>query len=170
MTATTYVGAAYSCPSSRTRVELPAGFVELRDIRASAIERRLGYFRDDRFVIFGYCPGGGEILWKDNRSAGFGTGGWQTLLYEIAPLAAQHGAWLGSLESAGTHVLLLDRHEGTVYAAPRTQAEAYLAQVYGRLAPRRPCLCAGADCDSCLVKTCILHPSNRGKTRMEAGA
>ncbi|HWB53704.1 MAG TPA: hypothetical protein VG722_05905, partial [Tepidisphaeraceae bacterium] len=107
---------------------LPPDAVALVELRATAVERRLGYFRAERFVIFAYCPGGGEVIWKDGHSSGFGTGAWRMFLEEIAPLAAQYDVDLGGLESIGTHVLLLDRSRGVVYAAPRNSAEQYLAQ------------------------------------------
>jgi hypothetical protein len=130
---------------------LPAEFGELVEFREVSVEHKLGYFGDDRFVLFGYAPEGGEVVWKDGRSYGFGTGGWQTFLEEIAPLAARHGADLGTLTAAGTHVLVMDRERGTLCTAPREAAEAFMACVYPgwrRLRRHRqrrrarPCLCA----------------------------
>src|SRR5690348_11120467 len=107
---------------------LPRGAVALVEFRAAAIEQGLAYFRAERFVIFGYCPGGGEVIWKDGDSSGFGTGGWRTFLEEIAPVARRYGINLGGVNSVGTHVLLVDRAKGAVYAAPRESAETFLAK------------------------------------------
>lgn len=142
-------------------VPLSVDFVELTKIRATSIEHRLGYFGKERFVIFGYCPGGGEVVWKDGLSYGFGAGGWQVFLYELAPLAACHGAALGSLQSAGTHVLVMDRLRARTFAAPRERAEAFMARVCAQPPPSQPCLCAITECARCPMRTCILHPSHR---------
>lgn len=135
-------------------VRSPSEFIELVGLRSSSIEHRLGYFRDEPYVIFGYCPGGGEVIWKDGHSSGFGTGGWKTFLWEIAPLAARNGANLGSVMAAGSHVLLLDRARQVVYAAPRKSAEDFLARVNGIASPMRLCLCGMLDCASCPIKSC----------------
>src|SRR6185312_11333860 len=131
---------------------LPPGIIELAELHSVSIDRQLGYFRDERFVLFGYCPGGGEVVWKDGHSAGFGTGGWRTFLEEIAPLANRLGCSLGSATSAGTHVLLVDRARGTVYVAEREPAEEFLARIYGIPPPTRRCLCALMDCATCLAR------------------
>lgn len=141
------------------RILRPPGFVELIELRSVSMEQRLGYFRSDPVVIFGFCPGGGEVIWKDGHSSGFGTGGWKVFLYEIAPVAARYGRWLGSLESAGTDVLVLDRTRTTFFAASRAHAEAFLMRVYGLPISNRPCLCTRLDYANCSVKTCIFHPS-----------
>jgi hypothetical protein len=135
-------------------VQLPRDAVPLAALRADATAHALGYFRSERFVLFGYCPGGGEVVWKDGHSAGFGTGGWQTFLDQVAPLAARRGVNLGGPTAIGTHVLLIDRALGTVHAAPRAPAEDFLARVNGLPAPTRRCLCALMDCASCPVRTC----------------
>jgi hypothetical protein len=137
---------------------LPANAVELVDLRCASIEHRLGYFRDAPFVIFGYCPGGGEVIWRDGESSGFGTGGWRLLLYEIAPRAARQGVNLGDTTTAGTHVLLMDRVRGAVYGVTREEAEAFLARVSGVPVRRRRCLCALMNCDDCPLRaTCKAH-------------
>jgi hypothetical protein len=135
---------------------LPPSAVELIELRSASIERRLGYFRDAPFVIFGYCPGGGEVIWKDGQSSGFGTGGWKIFLQEIAPLAARCGASIGNLASIGTHVLLMDRIRRAVYALPRESAEDFLARIYGSPRSTRRCLCALMDCAACPLRAgCI---------------
>jgi hypothetical protein len=134
-------------------IVLPKGAVALIEFRARAIERGLGYFRCERFVIFGYCPGGGEVIWKDGHSSGFGPGGWRMFLHEVAPIARRHGISLGDMTGPGTHVLVIDRAGDLVYAAPRESAEMLLAHVNGISPPRRPCLCGLLHCASCPVHT-----------------
>ena len=141
--------------------QVPAVFLQLTEIHATAIDHRLGYFRCQRYVIFGFCPAGGEVVWKDGLSYGFGAGGWQTFLYEIIPTATRHGVFLGNLRSAGTHVLVMDRVQDVAYAAPRAAAEAFLAAAYGQPVPSRACLCSLTGCDDCPMHSCILHPSRR---------
>jgi hypothetical protein len=131
----------------------PPDAIDLPELRGASIEHRLGYFGDEPVVVFGYCPGGEEVIWKDGRSSGFGTGGWRTFLQECAPLAARRGASLGDLTSVGTHVLLMDRLRGRVFAVPRQSAEDFLARVYGLPPPTRPCLCALTDCAACPLRT-----------------
>ena len=131
---------------------LPSNAVELIELRSASIEHRLGYFRDEPFVIFGYCPGGEEVIWKDGHSSGFGAGGWKIFLQEIAPLAARRGASVGDLTSAGTHVLLMDRIRGVIYATPRKSAEEFLAQIYGVALPHRCCLCSLVNCAACPLR------------------
>src|SRR5690242_2592893 len=133
-------------------LQLPAAIVELTEVRCVSIDRKLGYFRDERFVIFGYCPAGAEVVWKDGHSLGFGTGGWWTFLEEIAPMAARRGYGLGSATTAGTHVLLVDRTRGTVYVAEREPAEGFLSRVHGQPGPTRRCLCALTNCAACPVR------------------
>ena len=141
---------------------LPAGFVRLAELVSSTIERQLGYFRNERVVVFGYCPGGGEVIWRDGSSSGFGAGGWRVFLEEISPLAARMGVKLGDLESIGTHVLLMDRLTGDVYGVPRDLAEATLARFYGTPTPNRPCLCTLGNCATCPVGDCAMSAAFRG--------
>ena len=148
-------GSEWGVPACAERsARPPPEFIELVELRSASLEHRLGYFRDEPFVIFGYCPGGGEVIWKDGHSSGFGTGGWKSFLWEIAPLAARRGAFLGDERSAGTHVLWVNRLRGAAYAAPREMAEDRLARVNETPAPRRRCLCALIDCASCPIYTC----------------
>jgi hypothetical protein len=151
----TTVAGRSSRPRSPTASRpLPPDAIELPELRGASIEHRLGYFGDDPVVVFGYCPGGGEVIWKDGRSSGFGTGGWRAFLQEFAPLATRHGASLGDLASVGTHVLLMDRVCGAVCAVPRESAEEFLARAYGLPPPTRPCLCAlTTDCAACPFRT-----------------
>jgi hypothetical protein len=141
---------------------LPVHAIELVELRSASIEHRLGYFGDAPFVIFGYCPGGGEVIWRDGESSGFGTGGWRILLYDIAPRAARHDVNLGDTTRAGTHVLLMDRARGAVYGVTREEAEAFLTRVYGVAARKRRCLCALMNCDDCPLRaTCKAHFGGR---------
>lgn len=143
------------CSAMRARdLVLPDGTVTLIEFRAAAVAQGLGYFRTERFVILGYCPGGGEVVWKDGHSSGFGTGGWRIFLEEIAPVSKRYGVNLGGVDRVGTHVLLIDRVQDTVYAMPRDSAETFLANINSIPLPKRPCLCALLDCRSCPVRTC----------------
>jgi len=133
--------------------DLPADFVEFSQLGIVSVEHKLGYFGNDPWVIFAYCAGGGEVIWKDGRSSGFGTGGWKMFLDEIAPLALRHGIHLGAIGAAGTHVLLIDRLQHVVYAAPRQSAERFLCQRYDMPPPRHHCLCGIKDCADCATLT-----------------
>lgn len=125
---------------------LPEDALALVELDSTEIERRLGYFRDEPFVVFGYCSGGGEVIWRDGRSSGFGTGGWQVFLEEIAPVAAKHRANLGSLEATGSHVLIVDRIRRKVYVSSRQSAEAFVSRI-GDLRPAsRRCMCGWTAC------------------------
>lgn len=121
---------------------LPVGANELPELRSVDVSHRLGYFGNERFVIFGFCCGGGEVIWKDHRSYGFGTGGWKLLFDELAPLAARYGATLGGMAGPGSHVLMAGRLHGMVYTVARNCAEQFLAAVCGNAPPARRCLCA----------------------------
>ncbi len=54
-------------------VRLPQDFIELIELRPALSEHKLGYSRSEPFVIFGYCPGGGEVIWRDEYPSGVGT-------------------------------------------------------------------------------------------------
>ena len=163
-------------------VSLPPEATELIELRSTSIQNRLGYFRDEPFVIFGYCPGGGEVIWKDGHSSGFGTGGWKILLYEIAPLAARRGVNIGTINSAGTHVLLMDRLNGKLYAVSRVAAEDFIARAYHLAASKKPCMCSVMACAHCPVRTCcragcagegpleVSEPVHRSLTQARPGA
>src|SRR6185437_12181049 len=76
-------------------------------------------------------------------------GGWKIFLDDIAPLAQQLGVDLGTIDSVGSHVLLVDRQDHRTYAAPRPSAERFLCEWYGLAIPRRQCLCGHINCASC---------------------
>lgn len=102
-------------------------FVSLGQQVNSRIDRQLGYFGNERFVFFYYEPRGEEVMWKDGRSYGFGTGAWETFLRDIAPLAEAAGASVGNSESAAEDVLLVDRATRSAYFAQRGRAEKLVA-------------------------------------------
>lgn len=129
-------------------------FVELNALRSSTIARQLGYVGTRPFVMFSYCRGGGEVIWRDGHSSGFGFGGWRSFLWEIAPLASRHGASLATESSIGKHVLLMDLVRKVVYTAPREAAEEFLAWAYRVPLSTRPCLCSRSDCAVCPERTC----------------
>lgn len=97
--------------------------------RLAYLERQLGYFGGARYVAFRYEPRGEEVVWDDGRSSGFGTGGWQTFLDQVAPAAADCGANVGAggADAPATHVLLIDRTTRQAFFAERAAAEALLA-------------------------------------------
>jgi hypothetical protein len=123
----------------------PACFKEVVELAGSALERKLGYFGNARFVVFSFHPMASEVIWNDGRSSGLGGGGWQAFLTECVPAARQVGAHLGSRSDAGSEVLLLDRTGGTTYAVPRECAEEFLARENGRPLPTHRCLCGMKD-------------------------
>lgn len=94
------------------------------------------------------------MIWRDGHTSGFAAGGWRVFLEEIAPPATRAGANLGAQERAGTHVLLMDRGRGMLYAAPRESAEDFLSQIYGIPRPTRRCLCALMGCALCPISDC----------------
>lgn len=133
----------------RLAVSPPGDFVELAEFHVPSIARQLGYLGDDPFVLFGYCPWVFEVIWRDGRAFGFGNDGWRTYLLEIGPVAKGHGADIGTTTCLGTHVLLMDRLRKRLYAARRESAEKFLARLYGKPSPERPCLCPRTSCVHC---------------------
>jgi hypothetical protein len=134
-------------------IEAPGDFIDCTELGLISVDQKLGYFGDAPLVIFAYCAGGGEVIWKDGHCSGFGAGGWKVFLNEIAPLALSRGVDLGSIHSSGTHVLLIDRHYHAVYAAPRKSAEHFLCKYYGLPLPVRKCLCGLMNCGACASHT-----------------
>lgn len=139
---------------SSSRWPPPRDFTVLAQLRSASLEHKLGYFGDEPFVLFGYCPGGEEVVWRDGHASGFAGGGWRAFLWEIAPVAARHGVDLGSSNRLGTHVLFMDRRRGVLYAGPRESAERFLSLLYGVPPPTRPCLCSRTGCALCPVRDC----------------
>ena len=107
---------------------VPSSFLKLSDRLQQCCPRQLGYFGQDRFVMFYFEPRGGEVVWTDTRTCGFGTGAWQVFLDEIEPLARQHGVNLGNTESKGQHALIIDRHWGHAYFAGQREGRSFLAE------------------------------------------
>src|SRR4051812_37286992 len=110
---------------------VPPGFLKLstadrQQQQCWGCDRELGYFGQDRFVMFYYEPRGQDVIWVDGRSSGFGTGGWQYFLDEIEPLARRLGVDAGSTTSRGRHALIIDRHFGQAYFAERDDAQAFV--------------------------------------------
>ncbi len=139
---------------SMSRWSPPRDFTVLAELCSAAVEHKLGYFGNEPFVLFGYCPGGEEVVWRDGHASGFSGGGWRAFLWEIAPVAARHGADIGSADRLGTHVLFMDRRRGALYAGPRESAERFLSLLYGVPLPTRPCLCSRTGCALCPVRDC----------------
>lgn len=121
---------------------IPPEFIELKKFRAVTLDRKLGYFGNQRFVIVGYSDRAQEIFWKDGQSSGFGLGHWQFFMDTLTPAAAAQGIDLGDIGRPGRHVIVLDRQEKAVYATCRNCAESYLAACYGTPPPARACMCA----------------------------
>lgn len=119
-------------------VTIPEHFTEVLEPRLRSADRRLGYMGSQRFVIFDFSVEGGEVLWRDGHSCGFGSGGWQLFLGELASHAAQLGATLSSHDAEGTHVFIVDRLHRAAYLALRQHAQDFLEGLYEyqRLAPR----------------------------------
>lgn len=107
---------------------VPSDFVPVRQCLHQSIERKLGYFRQARFVMFYYEPRGAEVVWNDGGSYGFGCGGWMTFLDEIAPLARRQGINIGGDEEAGDHVLVVDRELKQAWFADRDSAKSLIAE------------------------------------------
>ena len=113
---------------------VPSDFVPVHQCLQHSIERKLGYFRQARFVYFYYEPRGGEVVWNDGRSYGFGSGGWMMFLDEIAPLGRKQGVNLGSDDAAGDHVLVIDRELKQSWFALRDAAESLVDEQHAAFA------------------------------------
>jgi hypothetical protein len=110
--------------SHETGDRVPASFIRLSE-RLRSMDRRLGYFGEERFVFFYYEPRGEEVIWNDGRSYGFACGAWGTFMHEIARLAKRYDVNVGTGGMTNTHVLVLDRQDGTAYFAEEWEAEAF---------------------------------------------
>lgn len=106
---------------------VPSDFVKLSEPVLAWIDRKLGYFGNDRFVLFYYEPRGEEVVWKDGRSYGFGTGAWCAFHEQIAPLFNRYAADLGKCEAPDDHALVIDRQTRRAYFAQRQKAEEFLS-------------------------------------------
>ena len=101
----------------------PAGLLRLGNCLKHCIDRKLGYSGQDRFVLFHYEPRAQEVMWRDGRSYGFGSGGWQAFFDEVEPVAREHGISIGNDTRPGDHVLVVDRIEGEAWFADRRRAQ-----------------------------------------------
>jgi hypothetical protein len=93
-----------------------------------ALDRKLGYFGNARFVLFYYEPRGHEVIWNDGRSYGFARGGWMSFEDDVAPVAARHKTDIGAADHHGEHVLVLDRKLEQSYFANRAVAERFVSE------------------------------------------
>jgi hypothetical protein len=107
------------------RAYVPSTFIELSE-RLRSMDRRLGYFGQERFVFFYYEPRGEEVIWNDGRSYGFASGGWGAFMHEIARLGKRYGVNLGTEGTSNTHVLVLDRQSQQTYFAEEWEAEGFI--------------------------------------------
>jgi hypothetical protein len=101
---------------------VPPSFLKLTGRLQQRIDRTLGYFGQNRFVLFYFEPRGQEVIWNDGRSYGFAAGGWKPFTEKVIPLARAAGAHVGDCDRRGDHVLLVDRLTGHPYFAPKDQA------------------------------------------------
>jgi hypothetical protein len=111
--------------------EVPCHFRKVEDPLHPRLDRKLGYFGSERFVMFHYEPRGQEVIWNDGRSYGFGTGAWYFFIEKVLPLARQHGAAVGSNDADSRDALLLDRLRREIYFAEKQAAERFLAAQHG---------------------------------------
>ena len=109
---------------------VPDEFLDITRPQLTGIDRALGYFANEPYVLFAYESRGGEVMWKDGHSCGFAHGAWE-ILTRVEPIAREHGVTLGTDEADGSHVLLVDRGRGRVYLAEQLMAEVFLCAVYG---------------------------------------
>ena len=119
---------------------MPADFVSITETRIAAMDRKLGYFGEARFVAFYYEPRGEEVVWKDGLSCGFGSGGWRIFFDAVGSLATQCGADIEGSGSPPRHVLLIDRERRVSYFAPHRSADQFLAELCGFPSKRLSCL------------------------------
>ncbi|HXE52922.1 MAG TPA: hypothetical protein VN541_07910 [Tepidisphaeraceae bacterium] len=108
--------------------EVPTDFIEIIDCLPPAIDRKLGYFGDGRYVTFHYEPRAQDVIWQDDRTFGIATGAWSAFTDEIQPLADAYGVNVGADGRPADHVLVCDRVRMTAYFAPRQAAEAFLTR------------------------------------------
>jgi hypothetical protein len=110
---------------------VPDEFLEITSPKLTGIDRALGYFGNEPYVLFAYEERAGEVMWKDGQSCGISHGACDVLAARVEPLARQRDATLGSDGRAGSHVMLVDRRRGRVYLAEPLMAEVFLCALYG---------------------------------------
>src|ERR1700678_2085391 len=86
------------------------------------LDRKLGYFGQERFVCFFYEPRGEEVVWKDCQSFGFGTGAWFTFMRQVKSSVDQASAEMEADQTTDRHVLVIDRLKQATYFAQRKVA------------------------------------------------
>jgi hypothetical protein len=110
---------------------VPDEFIEITAAKLNGIDRALGYFGNEPYVLFAYEERAGEVMWKDGQSCGISHGACDVLAARVEPLARTRDATLGSDGRAGSHVMLVDRRRGRVYLAEPVMAEVFLCALYG---------------------------------------
>ena len=110
---------------------VPDEFIDISGPAVAGIDRALGYFGNEPYVLFAYESRGGEVMWKDGQSCGFAHGAWEILTRRVEPVAQEHGVTLGRDTADGSHVLLVDRRRGRAYLAQPVMAEVFLCALYG---------------------------------------
>jgi hypothetical protein len=110
---------------------VPEEFLDITSPALDRIDRDLGYFGNEPYVLFAFEPRGGEVMWKDGVSCGFCQGGWDRLARRVEPIARQRDATLGREGTPATHALLVDRARGRAYLAQPVMAEVFFCAIYG---------------------------------------
>ena len=93
-----------------------------------SIDQELGYYGEDRFVMFYYEPNRREVRWRDSRSCGAGCTEWPPPFAGIETHGRNAGITLGNFKGPGDHVLLVDRVDHQVCFAYREEAQEFLAR------------------------------------------
>lgn len=121
-------------------MEAPLGSVAVSEMLHPWVDRKLGYLGDARFVMFYYEPRGDEVIWRDDRSYGFGAGAWCFFTDKIAPLAERYHVNLGNSISQGEEALLIDRVKRQAYFAKRKHTEQFIARQQSAIPhAQKPC-------------------------------
>ena len=110
---------------------VPDEFLDITSPKLTRIDRALGYFGNEPYVLFAYEERAGEVMWKDGQSCGISHGASDVLAARVEPLARTRDATLGSDGCPGSHVMLVDRRRGRVYLAEPVMAEVFLCALYG---------------------------------------
>ena len=110
---------------------VPREFLEITSSTLSGIDRALGYFGKEPYVVFAYQGRGEEVIWKDGQSCGFAHGAWETMIARLGSVARQRGVDLGGETRDGSHVLFVDRARGRAFFAEHLAVERFLSDMYG---------------------------------------
>ena len=95
---------------------------EILELLPPGIHRQLGYFGSASCILFYYDVRAEDVIWNDGRGHGIGTGGWQTLVNVIEPLAKKYHAVLIGHGSA-PQALVIDRNTRSAYFIDMNQAK-----------------------------------------------